>query len=297
MRGKDWLIAIILLVVVAIVVLIFWGGPKDSTEFDVVSGDSRDRIGVVEILGPIFESKSTLRLLEQFRDEGDIKGLLVRINSPGGAIAPTQEIYEEINRMRSLGLPVVVSMGTVAASGGYWIACAADTIVANPGTTTGSIGVIAQFAVVEKLLSRWGVEFETIKTGPFKDTGNPYRQVDPKEREWVQDWIDDAFEQFVEVVANSRNLPIETVREYATGRVYTGRQALEMGLVDQMGNFNRAVEIMAVMAGIDGKPKLVYKRKTRLSLWNVLTEDIRVWIPELWSYLQPFRYQWFGGAF
>jgi protease-4 len=291
MRGKDWLIAIILLVVVAIIVLIFWGGPEDSSEFDVVSGNSHDRIGVVEILGPIFESKSTLRLLEQFQDEGDIKGLLVRIDSPGGAIAPTQEIHEEINRMRNHGLPVVVSMGTVAASGGYWIACAADTIVANPGTTTGSIGVIAQFAVVEKLLSRWGVEFETFKTGPFKDTGNPYRQVDPEEREWVQDWIDDAFEQFVEIVADSRNLPIETVREYATGRVYTGRQALEMGLVDQMGNFNRAVELLADLAGIEGKPKLVYKRKPRWSLWNLLTEDVREWIPELWLYLQPFRYQ------
>jgi protease-4 len=291
-RPKDWLLAGILLLAVIILLVVVWKRPQSGREFDVVGGDSSDRLGVVEILGPIWESKPVLRLLERFEEDGDIKGLLIRIDSPGGAVASSQEIYEEIRRMRDEGMPVVVSMGTVAASGGYYIACAADSIVSNPGTTTGSIGVIAQFPVVADLISRWGIQFETVKSGPFKDTGSPYRKATPADREWVKDWVDDAFEQFVEVVAEARSLPIDTVREYATGQVFTGRQALEMGLVDKLGNFNRAVELLAAMAGIEGKPELVYRRKPRWSLWYMLTEDVREWAPTLlWTLFNPFRYQ------
>ena len=291
-RRKDWWIAAGLIVAVIILLAILWGSPKGDDEFDVVGGDSHDRLGVVEILGPIFESKPTLRLLEQFEDRGDIKGFLIRINSPGGGVAVSQEIYQEIRRIRDNGLPVVVSMGSVAASGGYYIACAADSIVANPGTTTGSIGVIAQFPVVADLIERWGIQFETFKSGPFKDTFSSYRKVRPEEREWVQNLIDDIYDQFVDVVATERNLPVETVREYATGQVFSGRQALEIGLVDRLGNFNRAVELLAAMADIEGKPRLVYRRKPRWTLWSMLTDDVREWAPALlWTFLNPYRYQ------
>jgi protease-4 len=139
---------------------------------------------------------------------------------------------------------------------------------------------------------------ETVKSGPFKDTGSPYRPIQPQDREWLQNWVDDAYDQFVQAVAQSRNLPIDTVRHYATGRVYTGRQAMEFGLVDRLGNFNRAVELLSRMAGIKGKPELVYRRSLRWSLWSILTDDVREWAPSaLWTYLNPFRYQWAVGIF
>jgi protease-4 len=291
-RRRDWWLAGGVVVVVIIIMMIFWGNPKQNNEFEVVGGDGRDRLGVVEILGPIYDSRPTLKLLEDFEERGDLKGILVRIDSPGGGVAASQEIYEELRRMRNNGMPIVVSMGSVAASGGYYIACAADSIVANPGTTTGSIGVIAEFPVVVDLISRWGIQFETFKSGPFKDTGSPFRKVSSDDRKWVQNWIDDAFDQFLSVVSSERNLPIDTVRAYATGRVYTGRQALKLGLVDKLGNFERAVELLSSMAGIEGKPRLVYRKKPRLSLWSLLTEDVRDWVPMLlWTYLNPYRYQ------
>jgi protease-4 len=291
-RRRDWWIAVGVVAVVIIIMMIFWGNPKQTAEFEVVGGDSGERIGVVEIIGPIYDSKPTLKLLEQFEERGDLKGILVRIDSPGGGVAASQEIYEELRRMRNNGMPIVVSMGSVAASGGYYIACAGDSIVANPGTTTGSIGVIAEFPVVADLISRWGIQFETVKSGRFKDTGSPFRKVTSEDRKWVQNWIDDAFDQFLTVVSTERNLPMDTVRVYATGRVYTGRQALKMGLVDKLGNFHSAVDLLASMAGIEGKPKLVYRKKHRLSLWTLLTEDVRDWIPMLaWTYLNPYRYQ------
>ena len=291
-RRRDWWIAGGVVIIVIIIMMIFWGNPKQSSEFEVVGGNSGDRLGVVEIIGPIYDSKPTLKLLEQFEERGDIKGILVRIDSPGGGVAASQEIYEELRRMRNNGMPIVVSMGSVAASGGYYIACAADSIMANPGTTTGSIGVIVEYPVVADLISRWGIQFETVKSGHFKDTGSPFRKVTSEDRKWVQNWIDDAFDQFLNVVSSERNLPIDTVRVYATGRVYTGRQAMQLGLVDKMGNFDRAVELLASMAGIEGKPRLVYRKKPRLSLWSILTEDVRDWVPILfWTYMNPYRYQ------
>jgi protease-4 len=291
-RRRDWWLAGGVVIILIIIMIVFWGNPKQNNEFEVVGGDTRDRLGVVEIIGPIYDSKPTLKLLEDFEERGDLKGILVRIDSPGGGVAASQEIYEELRRMRNNGMPIVVSMGSVAASGGYYIACAADSIVANPGTTTGSIGVIAEFPVLVDLISRWGIQFETIKSGPFKDTGSPFRKVTSEDRRWVQNWIDDAFDQFLSVVATERNLPIDTVKAYATGRVYTGRQALKLGLVDKLGNFDRAVELLSSMAGIEGKPRLVYRKKPRLSLWSLLTEDVRDWVPILlWTYLNPYRYQ------
>jgi len=291
-RRRDWWIAGGVIIVLIIVLMIMWDTTGQDEEFDVVGGNARDRLGVVEILGPIFDSKPTLQLLEQFEDRGDLKGILVRIDSPGGGVAASQEIYEELRRIRDKGMPIVVSMGSVAASGGYYIACAADSIVANPGTTTGSIGVIAEFPVVADLITRWGIQFEVVKSGPFKDSGSPYRKVRPDEREWIQDWVDDTFDQFVNVVATERDLSVDTVKQYATGRVFTGRQALEMKLVDRLGNFNRAVELLASMAGIEGKPHLVYKKKSKWTLWSLLNEDVREWVPTmLWIYMNPYRYQ------
>jgi len=295
-RSKDWWIAIGVVVVIIIVLLVFWGKSDSDSQFEVTSGDSNSRLGVIEIIGPIFDSKPVLRTLEQFEEQGNLKGILLRIDSPGGVVAPSQEIYEEIQRVRDRGMPVVASLGTTCASGGYYIACAADSIVANPGTVTGSIGVYVQWPVFEKLLNRWGIEVETFKSGPFKDTGSPFRSIESGEKAWVQDWVDDTFEQFVLVVSESRHLPIDTVRHYATGRVYTGRQALEIGLVDQLGNFNRAVELLSRMTGIEGKPKLVYPKRI-LNLRTLLTEDIREWAPALWTFVNPFRYQWSVGVF
>lgn len=232
---------------------------------------SGDRIGHVRVYGVISNPTEIVNQVKRYAGDKSIPVILLDINSPGGGVAASQEIYEELLKARAEGKKVVASMRSVAASGGYYIACAADTIVANPGTITGSIGVIFEFPVVEELLKKVGVKFEVIKSGELKDVGSTWRDMKPKERQMIQNLIDDAYEQFVEVIVKERGMNRREVLRLADGSVFTGRMAKDLKLVDEMGTFEDAVGIAAEMAGIKGKPRLIRERPRRkVNIWDVL---------------------------
>jgi protease-4 len=221
---------------------------------------SGPKIGVIEISGVIQDSKDVLEDLKSFRDDESIRAVLVRIDSPGGAVAPSQEIHDAILETRKKK-KVVVSMANVAASGGYYIAVAGDELIANPGTVTGSIGVISQFTIVKDLVAWAKVDVETVKSGALKDAGSPFREMSDDERAYWKGLIMDIYEQFVGAVAEGRKMKPEEVRALADGRVFTGKQALDAGLIDALGSFDFAVNRTAELAGIEGKPRLVYPEK------------------------------------
>ncbi len=229
-----------------------------------ISGPSRgfalgEKIGYVEVAGTILESEKTVRQLADFRKDDSIKGIVLRINSPGGGVSPSQEIYDEVKEAAAVK-PMVVSMGSVAASGGYYIAVPAQRILANPGTITGSIGVIMEFANLEELFRKVGVKSDVVKSGQHKDIGSPLRPMTESDRKILQTLIDDVHSQFVEAVAEARHLEKEKVLKIADGRIYTGRQALEIGLIDKLGGFQEAIREAAELAGIKGEPRVVYPR-------------------------------------
>lgn len=216
-----------------------------------------DKVGVIEILGPIAESKEVIQQLHEFRDNDSVKAVVLRIDSPGGGVGPSQEIYDEVKGVDAIK-PVVVSMGSVAASGGYYVAAASREIVANPGTITGSIGVIMEFANVRELLDKIGLSSVVVKSGEYKDIGSPTRPMSAAERDILQNLIDDVHNQFVTSVAAGRGLDEEDVRSIADGRIFSGRRAMELGLVDIMGNLQVAIDRAAELAGIDPDPAVVY---------------------------------------
>ena len=232
----------------------------------------REKIGVVNIEGAIMDSEPVVTQLVQFRKDKGIKAIVLRIDSPGGAVAPSQEIYWEVKKAAA-SKTVIASMGKVAASGGYYVACAANKIVANPGTLTGSIGVLMEFLQVEDLLKKIGVGIEVLKTGEFKDIGSPHRKLSEKDRELISSLISDIQRQFVEAVARGRNLPIEKVREIADGRILSGAQSKEHGLVDELGNFQDALELAKKMTGVEGEVTLVYPKKKGSRLWDFVLRD------------------------
>jgi protease-4 len=213
-------------------------------------------------------SKVVIEQLRRAQSNPDVKAILLRINSPGGSVVGSDEIYQVLRD--EIEKPVVVSMGELAASGGYYIAAGADRIVANPATFTGSIGVILAVTNVEELLDKVGVEVTIIKRGELKDELSPFREMTPEERAWWQGIIDQAYDQFVDVVVEGRGLPREKVLELADGRVYTGRQALELGLIDALGNLPDAIELAAELGGIEGKPRIIEYRR-RPTFFDVLT--------------------------
>jgi protease-4 len=235
-----------------------------------------DRVAVVYIEGPIFESQTVNGHLKMYGDDSRVKVILLRIDSPGGGVAASQEIHDQVKRLRDeKRKKVVVSMGSVAASGGYYIASAADKIVANPGTITGSIGVIAEWVNYGNLLKWAQMKPEVIKSGELKDVGSPTREITPKEREYLQGVINQLFDQFVNAVAEGRkDLPREKVLQLADGRIYTGEEAQKLGLVDQLGGYEVAVKAAAELAGIKGEPNIVTPPKPkRGSLLDLLTSS------------------------
>ncbi len=231
-----------------------------------------NKVGVIPITGAIEDSTQVLKQIITFAKDKSIKAIILRIDSPGGGVGASQEIYREIIRTREIK-KVVVSMGGVAASGGYYIAAAADKIVANPGTITGSIGVIMQYYQYKALADKIGIKQEVIKSGEFKDIGNPDRELTEKDREILNAVITDVLSQFVNSVATGRNLPPEKVREIADGRIFTGSMAKKLGLVDQLGNFEDAVALTKKLAGIEGEVNLVYPEKKKLRLLDLLLGD------------------------
>lgn len=233
-----------------------------------------NKIGVIPINGVIKDADAITEQLIAFRNDKQIKAIILRINSPGGGVGPSQEIYSETRRTTKTK-KVVASLGSVAASGGYYVASAADSVVANPGTLTGSIGVLMEFVRFEELLKKIGVEMQVIKSGKFKDIGSPNRKMTKEEREILTRLIKDIQNQFVTAVSQGRNMPEEKVLELADGRVFSGREAKRLGLVDSLGNFQDAVNVAKRMAHIRGKVKLVYPVKKRRSLlWNLLFKDL-----------------------
>jgi len=229
-------------------------------------------VGVVELKGLIVSSEQVLKHLTEFRNNPNVKSIVLRIESPGGAVGAAQEIYQEIKRTNEVK-PVVASMGSMGASGGYYAALGADIIMANPGTMTGSIGVIVKFPNLEGLFEKIGYKSEVIKSGPLKDIGASNRPLSEDERKLMQDLIDNVYNQFVRDIAAARSMPEETIFELADGRVYTGEQALEAGLIDSLGNFTDAITIAADLGGLDTKePQLIYpKTERKFSLFNLLT--------------------------
>lgn len=232
---------------------------------------SGNQVASLELEGIIADSSDFLDQLKDYGNRSGVKSVVVRINSPGGGVAASQEIYEAIKKFRAeTDKKVVVSMSSVAASGGYYIACGADKIFANPGTVTGSIGVIAEWYNYGDLL-RWAkMQNVVIKSGDFKDAGSATRPLTDEERAYFQSLIGDMYDQFVAAVAESRNLQKDQVRKLADGRVYTGQQALKYGLVDELGTLQDAIDAAAKMGGIDGSPVILKPAKRRLSLLDFL---------------------------
>lgn len=241
-----------------------------QSEDGVTSGG--DRVGVVEIIGPIADSKKTLKELGEFRDSERIKAVVVRIDSPGGSVGPSQEIYDGILKVREKK-SVIVSMGSMAASGGFLIACAAEKIFANPGTLTGSIGVIMQVPNVAGVLKWAGVEMNTVTSGKLKDSGSPFRPMTPEERQYFEGVLLDVHEQFIGAVQKGRKLEAEAVRPFADGRVFTGRQAKEWKLVDELGGLDAAVAEAGKLGGIEGEPKVEYPKREKKLLRELLGDD------------------------
>lgn len=224
-------------------------------------GAKDNQIAIVEVQGMILNSEDIVRQLSMYRRDENIKGIILRIDSPGGAVAPSQEIYNEVLKIRESDKKVFASLGSIAASGGYYIASPADLVVANPGTLTGSIGVIMAFSNIEELMQKIGLRPEVIKSGEFKDAGSPVRPMSKTERAILQGVVDDVHEQFMEAVAKGRNLSKQEVKKIADGRVFTGRQALKLKMVDRLGGLEDTIELLAQKVGIEGRPTLVQEKE------------------------------------
>ena len=228
-------------------------------------------IALIEVKGMITDSDEIIKQLHYAKEKNNIKAVILRVDTPGGVVGPTQEIYEEITKLKKIK-PIVVSMGSVAASGGYYISAPANIIFANPGTITGSIGVLMKLANFQTLLDKVGVKSFVIKSGEFKDTGSPVRPITSQDKKLLQGIIESMYEQFVFAVSDGRNISIRKVRELADGRIFTGEQAKQLKLVDKLGNLQDAIDEAAKMTGIKHKPKIVYPPQTRKSYVDIFFE-------------------------
>ncbi len=253
------------------------GNSRPSTALRVMGGN---KIALVKLEGLMVSSERVVEELNDYADDSSIKAIVLRIDTPGGGVVVSQEIYNAVRNARKEGKKVIASMGTVAASGGYYVAAAADRIVTNPGTLTGSIGVIMEFANIEQLLEKIGVKGMVVKSGESKDVGSPMRDMTESEKKLLQGVIDDVHSQFIKAVAEGRHMQESEVRAIADGRIFTGRQALELGLVDQLGDLADSIKIAGELVGIKGKPRVVEKRK-RIPFYDYLLEESSAWIADI----------------
>jgi len=283
-RGKKTI-----LILVVIVLLVFVG----AFAIGVAGRGLGDRIGVVEIEGMITQSGDTMADIVKFREDDSIRGVILRINSPGGSVGPTQEIYREVRKLRDKK-KVFVSMGGICASGGYYIASAGERIYANPSTITGSIGVIMEQTVVEELLKKIGVQPNILKAGEYKDVGSPFRKMTDEERAYLNRILTGIHDQFIADVASGRGMAIESAKKLSDGRIYTGNQAKEVKLVDTIGTFYDCRDDLKKALHIKGKPVLVYGKKPFSFvkwLFSSLANEI---ISQTSS--SPFKFLYSGGA-
>ena len=234
---------------------------------------SDNKVGVGEVEGIISDSQEIVRQLNEFGKEKRIRAVVLRVNSSGGGMAPSQEIYDAVVELKKKK-KVVVSMGSLAASGGYLISCAADKIVANPGTITRSISAVMHFANVEELLKKVGLKSSVIKSGKYKDIGSPLREMTEDEKTILQNLVDDIYDQFLDTVSRDRKIAKEQLRSVADGRVFSGRQAQKLGLVDFLGDMGYAVRLAGKMSGIEGIPEVVYPTVKAPSLWDFVLRNM-----------------------
>ena len=227
-----------------------------------------EKVAVVQVTGMIVDAAKTIEELKDYAKDVSVKAIVLRINSPGGAVAPAQEIYNEILKVKEKK-KVIASMGAVAASGGYYIAAPADRIVANAGTLTGSIGVIMELPNVSGLMEKIGIQTQVIKSGRHKDLASVFKSLTPKEREILQAVLDDVHDQFIEAVSRGRNMQFEDIKKLADGRIFTGKKALELGLIDELGNMEDAIMLAGELTGIEGEPEVV-TRKEKFSIFELL---------------------------
>ncbi len=233
------------------------------------------KVAIIEIYGTINNSNEVIRQLKKYAKDSSIPALVLDIDSPGGGVVPSQEIHEEVLKFKEDGKKVVASLRGLGASGGYYVACAADTIVANPGTLTGSIGVIFEFPVIQELFKKIGLRFEVVKRGELKEVGTWNRPMTKEERDLLQSVIDDTYDQFVKVVVEGRRLDQEKVLELADGRVFTGRQAKDLGLIDELGDLEDAIKIAGKMGGIEGVPKTIREKPKKVTVIDILTQSFK----------------------
>jgi protease IV len=263
-KTAKWILGIVGVLVVLfglmIVSVISWMFSEDDDNSASTAGS---KIAIVELREPIIFSEDIVRQFKKYRENNSVKAIVFRVETPGGGVAASQEIYEEARKTRDSGKPVVVSMGSVAASGGYYVSCGASKIVTNPGTLTGSIGVIMEFRHFRDLMTKLGIDETTIKSGKLKDAGSPFRKVTEEEKKFFDALIGDVYDQFVNVVARERKLDLNYVKKYADGRVFTGRQAVNLGFADTLGTFEDAINIAARLGGIKGKPSVVKEQKRK----------------------------------
>jgi protease-4 len=277
-RMLIWLLlgggAFVLLAVTLTALVLTFGG-DEGTEFAF-----SDRIQVIDIEGELVQSRPIIDQLKRYEDSNSVKAILLNIDSPGGGVAVSQEIYTEIKRLREKKDKIVVAyLSSTGASGAYYVSVATNKIVANPGTIVGSIGVIAEWTNYADLMEWAKLKDIVFKTGEFKDTGSPSRALTDNEKKYFQGLIDDMYVQFLEAVASGRKLDLQEVRSMADGRVFTGRNAKERKLIDEIGNFQDAVDVTAKLAGISGKPRLIRLTRQRVTLLDVLTTDLSRLVP------------------
>jgi len=270
-RKHPVIFGLLILLVFGVMLYVFFYKAGSSTGKSAAFS-LKDKIGVVLVEGIISDSMEIAEQLDEFGKDDSVVAVVLRVDSPGGGVAASQEIYDAVVELKKTK-KVVASMGSIAASGGLLVACAADKIVANPGTITGSISAIMQFANVEELLKKVGVKSSVVKSGQYKDIGSPLREMTPEEKVIVQDLVDDIYNQFVDVIVKDRKLSREKVEEIADGRVFSGRKAKELGLVDQLGDMATAAKLASRLAGKDGQYDLVYPRKKRTSIFDILVDE------------------------
>ena len=238
------------------------------------------QIGIVSINEPIMDSEKIVNALNEFSERSDVGGIILRLNTPGGGVAASQEIYEKVKEISEKNdKPIIASMGSVAASGGYYIATAADTIIANKGTTTGSIGVIMTYPIAAELLDRIGLSFQSIKSGDFKDAGSFSRKSNDLDIEYFQDIVNNLHNQFVNTISYERGIPYEEVLKLANGKVFSGEQAFELGLIDILGTFDNSINLISELSGFDKKPKIIYPDEEKFGLLDILLGNKQIRLP------------------
>jgi len=277
--------------ILVLFVLVFFYAYFTGGDVKALSFLSGDGVGVLQIEGTIDDSRSVMNELKRFKEAPWIKAIVVRIDSPGGAVAPTQEIFDELQKTGKKK-PLIASMGSMATSGGYYVASACEKIIANPGTLTGSIGVIMQLSNVEELMKKVGVKGYNIKSGVNKDIGSPFQPLSPEGKEILQSLIDNVHSQFVSAVAKGRGMNEAQVRKLADGRVFSGAQAKELGLVDQFGTLDDAIEFAAKRVGLEENPTVYYSSPEEERWWEKLffaaigrrfSNSQRGWLRYEWS--------------